>query len=98
MVLTLALAIQIINHVLPLYVLLLVSRRKVYKICRFFSLQADGTTDASNTEVELFLALYFDSILTDSKVHVCNVYFSLNHLGSGTAEGLFDSLKKALRC
>ena len=31
--------------------------------CRFFSLQADGTTDAGNIEIELFLVLFFELIL-----------------------------------
>ena len=37
---------------------------------RFFSIQADATTDAGNVEVELYLALHFDPFTTDGKVHV----------------------------
>ena len=36
----------------------------------FFSLQADGSTDAGNVENELFLTLYFDLYTNDGKVHV----------------------------
>ena len=72
------------NHVLPLYTLLLMSRRKVYKMpCQnagFFSLQADGTTDTSNISSALFQLM---QSAPGNKFHVRNVYFSLNHLGSG---------------
>ena len=36
---------------------------------KFFSLQADGSTDAGNIEDELFLVLYLDYHSTKGKVH-----------------------------
>ena len=38
--------------------------------CKFFSVQADATTDAGSVEVELYLALHFDPLSSDGKVHV----------------------------
>ena len=61
-----------------------------------FSLQADGTTDAGNVEIELFLVLFFDPFSTDGMVHICNSYFTLRHLESGTAHGLFASFRRAV--
>ena len=37
---------------------------------KFFSLQADGSTNADNVEDELFLVLYFDPHAKGGKVHV----------------------------
>ena len=37
---------------------------------KFFSLQADGSTDAGNIEEELFMVLHFDPYSKDGKVHV----------------------------
>ena len=34
--------------------------QKSLESCNFFSIQADGTTDAGNKEVEMFLVVYFD--------------------------------------
>ena len=63
---------------------------------RFFSLQADGSTDAGNVENELFLALYFDPYASDGKVHVRNKFLSVRRPKSGCAEGLFECLEKAV--
>ena len=65
--------------------------------CKFFSLQADGSTDTGNTENELFLVLYFDSHSADGKVHVQDRYFTVRELGSGTASGLMECLERALQ-
>ena len=55
---------------------------------RFCSLQADGTADISNSEVELhvFLALYFDPFSNDSKVHVRNVWHAKGLLIHGRGQ------------
>ena len=63
----------------------------------FFSLQADGTTDSGNTEDELFLAVYFDHSAADHKVCVVNRFFSVRRPNSGTAKGLSDCLKQAVK-
>ena len=64
--------------------------------CKFFSLQADSSTDTGNTENELFLVLYFDPHSADGKVHVRDRYFTVRELGSGTAPGLLECLERAL--
>ena len=43
---------------------------------KFFSLQADGSTDVGNIDEELFLVLHFDPYSKDRKVHVCMIPFS----------------------
>ena len=55
---------------------------------KFFSLQADGSTDAGNIEEELFLVLFFDPYSKDGKVHVRDSFFTVRHLSSGTSQGL----------
>lgn len=65
--------------------------------CKFFSIQADATTDAGNIEVELYLALHFDPFSTDGEVHVRNTFFCARHLKSGTGEGLFESFERAMQ-
>ena len=37
---------------------------------KFFSIQADGSTDSANIEDELFLTLYFDAHTQDGRVPV----------------------------
>ncbi len=63
---------------------------------KFFSLQADGGTDAGNVEDELFLVLHFDPYSADGKVHVRDSFFTVRQLSRGTAQGLFDCLKRAV--
>ena len=63
---------------------------------KFFSLQADGSTDSGNVEDELFLILHFDPYSADGKVHVRDSFFTVRQLSRGTAQGLFDCLKKAI--
>ena len=64
---------------------------------KFFSIQADATTDAANVEVELYLALHFDPFSTDGKVHVRNTFFSARYLKSGTGEGFYESFERAMQ-
>ena len=44
---------------------------------KFFSIQADTSTDAGNAEEELFLILHFDPYSAAGKVHVCDRYFAV---------------------
>ena len=64
--------------------------------CKFFSLQADGSTEASNIEEELFLILHFDPSSNDGKVHIRDSFFTVRHLSSGTGRGLFDCVQKVV--
>ena len=63
---------------------------------KFFSLPADGSTDAGNIEEELFLVLYFDPYSQDGKVYIRDSFFTVRHLSSGTGQGLFDCVKNAV--
>ena len=63
---------------------------------KFFSLQADGTTNAGNIEDELFLVLYFNLHAKDGKVHVHNRFLTVRQPKSGNAEGLFECFKNVL--
>ena len=53
---------------------------------KFFSLQADGSTDAGNIEDELFLVLYLDYHSTKGKVCIVNTFFTVRQLKSGTGK------------
>lgn len=68
-------------------------------LCRskFFSLQADGSTDSGNAEEELFLILHFDPFSSDGMVHVRDRFFTVRQLSSATAQGLFDCLRKPMQ-
>ena len=63
---------------------------------KFFSLQADGSTDAGNIKDELFLVLYLDYHSTKGKVCIVNSFFTVRQLESGTGQGLFDCLRNAV--
>ena len=64
--------------------------------CKFFSLQADGSTDSGNIEEELFLVLHFDPSSNDGKVHIHDSFFTVKHLSSGTGWSLFNCVQKAV--
>ena len=64
---------------------------------KFFSLQADASTDAGNVEVELFLSLRFDPYSDDGMVHVRHTIFCTRYLKSETGEGLFECLQTAIK-
>lgn len=55
---------------------------------KFFSIQADGTTDSANIEDELFIALYFDP--TDGKVHANDRFLTVRGPERCAADGLYD--------
>ena len=63
---------------------------------KFFSVQADGSTDSANLEEELFVALYFNPYTENGKVCVCNKVLSVRQPSSANAAGLFECLTKAL--
>ena len=64
--------------------------------CKFFSLQADVSTDPGNVEDELFPILYFILYCSDGKVLVSNTLnISKSEFSCGKAQGLFDSIKGA---
>ena len=54
---------------------------------KFFSLQADGSTDAGNIDEERFLVFNFDPYSKDRKVHMHDSFFTVRQLSHGTAEG-----------
>ena len=41
---------------------------------KFFSMQADGSTDSANIEDELYLVVNFDPLTNDGVVHVRNKF------------------------
>ena len=65
---------------------------------KFFSLLLDSSTDCSNAEEELFLALFFDPYSTaeEGTVHVKDTFFAVCHLARGTRESLYGCVKKSL--
>ena len=60
----------------------------------FFSLQVDGSTDAANIEVELFMAICLDPYTDDGRVHVRKL---LLFPCSGTGEGLYQCFCDAVK-
>ena len=64
---------------------------------RFFSLQADGSTDSGNTENELFMILYLDPYCKDGSVHIRDQFLTTRYLNSGTAKGLYEAFGRALK-
>ena len=69
--------------------------REQLKMAKFFSIQADGSTDCANKEEELFLVLYFDPYSDDGKVHVRSKFFAVRQPKNGTAAGLYESYTRA---
>ena len=63
---------------------------------RFFSIQADGSTDSGNIEEELFVALYFDSSGSNGKVHVRRKLLAVRQPHGGDAKSLYDCLVAAM--
>ena len=65
---------------------------------KFFSLLLDGSTDRSNVDNIIFLAVYCDYSARDEKVHSRMPFLKVDHPASGTGEGLFASLESVLQC
>ena len=61
----------------------------------YFSLLLDGSTDCSNVENLMFLAVYCDF---NEKVHSRMTYLTVNRPSSATSKGLVASLENSLRC
>ena len=66
------------------------------KQAKFFSVQADGSTDVSNVEEQLYLVLYFAPFAKDGKVHVRSKFLTIRQPSSTNAAGLFESFRSAL--
>lgn len=64
---------------------------------KFFSLQADGTTDSGRIEDELFLVVYFDPRCDNQQVCIQNKFFSVRRPSSGSAEGLYECVKQVIK-
>ena len=64
---------------------------------RYFSLQADSSTDCGNIENEVFLAVYFDPYSTDGRVHVRNQFFTGRRPERANADDLFACLNAAMQ-
>ena len=64
----------------------------------FFSLLIDGSTDKSNTDNELLMVVWCDTSSKDEKVHARISFLSVSRPESVTADGLFQTLEKALQC
>jgi len=64
----------------------------------YFSLLLDGSTDCSNIQNIMFLAIYCDHNSSDEKVHSRMTYLTVDHPSSATGEGLVTSLENSLRC
>ena len=60
---------------------------------KFFSLQANGSTDVSNIKEEL---LHFDPYSKYGMVHIRDSFFTVRHLSSGTSRGLYYCMQKAV--
>ena len=63
---------------------------------KFFSIQADGSTDSANIEDELFLVLYFDAHTQDGTVHVRSKFLTLRCPERSDAKGLYECFVRAL--
>ena len=62
---------------------------------RFFSIQADGTTDKGNIEEEMFHVVYFDFRSSDMKVQAHSRFLAVRQPTNANAAGLFECFKKA---
>ena len=63
---------------------------------KLFFLLLDGSTDCSNVENLMFLAICCDTSASDEKVHSKIAYLTVDRPSSATGEGLFASLEKGL--
>lgn len=63
---------------------------------KFFSIQADSSTDSGNIEDELFLVQYFDPHGDDGKVHTRDKFLTVRQPNSSNAEGLYECFVRAL--
>ena len=63
---------------------------------KFFSVQADGTTDKGNIEEEMFHVVYCDFNSSDKTVRARNRFLAVRQPTSGNAAGLFECFKQAM--
>ena len=63
---------------------------------KFFSIQADGTTDKLNVEEEMFHVMYCDFHTADMKAQTRNRFLAVRQPTSGNAAGLFECFKQTM--
>ena len=63
---------------------------------RFFSIQADTTTDCGNIEDELYMVVYFDPHTQDGAVHVRDRFLTVRRPSRCDAKGLYECFERAL--
>ena len=63
---------------------------------KFFSVQADGSTDTGNAEDELYTVQFFEPKSNDGQVHVHNKFFTVRQVKRDDACGLFECFKAAM--
>ena len=63
---------------------------------KFFSIQADGSTDSGNVEDKLYLLVYFDPYTQNGKVHIRNKTLTVRRPARSNAEGLYECFTPAL--
>ena len=63
---------------------------------KFFRLQSDSSTDASNVEIELDMVVYSDPLSNDGTVQVRGTFFAVRHLNMAEGQGLFDAFVSAV--
>ena len=71
-------------------------REGLADVAKYFSIQADGSTDTANIEVELFLVLYFDAHTKDGAVHVQSRFLTVRRPQHSDASGLYECFVRAL--
>lgn len=64
--------------------------RSVLENVQFFSIQANGSTNAGIVEDDLFTVLYLDCSVSDGKVHVRSKLFVVRQTKSGDAEDVLN--------
>ena len=61
---------------------------------RFFSIQANGTTDKGNIKEEMFHVVYCDFQSSDMKVQAHSRFLAVRQPTNANAAGLFECFKK----
>ena len=63
---------------------------------KFFSIQADTTTDCGNIEDELYMVMHFDPYSQDGAVHVRDRFLTVRRPSRCDAKGLYECFERAL--
>lgn len=64
---------------------------------KFFSLQADGSTDCGTVKDELFLVVFLDSKAANKRLPVRKKFFSVRRPCQGDTRSLFECLEQAIK-